>query len=108
MLGDPNDRYLRKTETDILIPKRIREISRKIHCKEATDMFKECCSMHPYSFFISCKEENKAQVDCLVKWFNDEELRKKVTEQYLQERSEYRRTGIPKSKSESEVLKTYY
>lgn len=36
--------------------------------------------------------------ECLQYWFKDQEFRDHCTEEYIKERSEYRRTGIPPRK----------
>lgn len=45
-----------------------------------------------------CRGENAKLQECLKYWFNNQEFRDYCTEQYLSERSEYRRTGIPPKK----------
>lgn len=40
--------------------------------------------------------------------FYDEDLRKRATQEYLAERSEYRRTGIKKKDREESAPRTFY
>lgn len=43
---------------------------------------------------IQCREQNRGLLSCLERWYNDDDFRKICTKEYLEERSEYRRTGI--------------
>lgn len=45
---------------------------------------------------IRCRRENDKMKACMEKWYYNEDFIKECTEQYLDERSEFRRTGIPK------------
>lgn len=45
---------------------------------------------------FKCRDENAVLKSCLASWYNNEEFRQLCTEEYLKERSEYRRTGIKK------------
>lgn len=45
---------------------------------------------------ITCRKETTALKNCLTHWYNDEEFKNSCKEEYLDERSEFRRTGIPK------------
>jgi len=40
---------------------------------------------------------------CMNKWYYDQDFIKECTELYLEERSEYRRTGIPKKHKNTKV-----
>lgn len=67
----------------------------------------EKCSPEITEFQKSAKDngvllpfENKQPTDkmkeCLAQWFLNEDFKNECTQIYLDERSEYRRTGIPK------------
>ena len=43
---------------------------------------------------FKCRTENNKLNECLKKWYENEELKEECTQEYLRERSEYRRTGI--------------
>ena len=47
---------------------------------------------------ITCRKQNNALRNCLTKWYQDEEFKTICKEEYLKERSEFRRTGIPQKK----------
>lgn len=55
-----------------------------------------CCKNASYLMAFKCKKETNALINCLSKWYNDPKFKEECTEEYLAERSEYRRTGIPK------------
>ncbi|EFN86307.1 Uncharacterized protein C3orf68-like protein [Harpegnathos saltator] len=94
--GDPNDRSLRKVEKDVLIPKLMREITRAEKCANEVNDFNECCVNFGLRMIIKCRKENAQMKTCMEKWYYNDDFIKECTEQYLNERSEYRRTGIPK------------
>lgn len=57
--------------------------------------FEACCKDSGLLMVVKCRKENNILFDCLDKWFKDEKFNKQCAEEYLRERSEYRRTGIP-------------
>ncbi|OAD52424.1 COX assembly mitochondrial protein like protein, partial [Eufriesea mexicana] len=95
-LGDPDDKFLRKVEKDVLISEKMRHKARAEKCVEEVKEFSECCKNANFLMPFKCKEENTKLLTCLGKWFNDPDFREKCTQEYLEERSEYRRTGINK------------
>ncbi|KAG8042583.1 hypothetical protein G9C98_005217 [Cotesia typhae] len=74
-LGDPDDKSLRKVEKDILIPKKVRERAKNEKCVDEV-------------------KENQKMWNCYEKWYHDQELIDRCTQEYLNERTIYRRTGI--------------
>ncbi|XP_058454103.1 COX assembly mitochondrial protein homolog [Malaya genurostris] len=95
-LGDPNDRSLRKVEVEVLIPKIMRERSKVEKCIEEVSKFEACCKDSGILMTVKCQKQNEALKACSLKWYNDEQFKSECKEIYLKERSEYRRTGIPK------------
>ncbi|KAK2713624.1 hypothetical protein QYM36_009485 [Artemia franciscana] len=91
--GDPNDRTLRKVETDVLIPKIMREKARTEKCIPEVDAFKKCCKENGLMMVVKCRKETAVQRQCFEKWYQDEGFKKECTDVYLQERSEYRANG---------------
>ncbi|RWS12031.1 COX assembly mitochondrial protein-like protein, partial [Dinothrombium tinctorium] len=102
---DPEDKSLRKVEKEVLIPKLIRDRVRQEHCAEYANgnidcrfaicnTFEKCGKDHGLLLTFKCRQENRAMVECMTKWYRDENLIKECTEEYLRMRSEYRRTGI--------------
>lgn len=62
--------------------------------------FSKCCKENGFKMTFKCRDENRALWNCVEKWFFDEEFKEKCTQEYLKERSEYRRTGIPTKQRE--------
>ncbi|XP_076755930.1 COX assembly mitochondrial protein homolog [Xylocopa sonorina] len=94
-LGDPNDKSLRKVEKDVLIPQIMRDRSKEEKCVAEVAEFTECCKNNANILMpFKCKQENKMLIQCLERWYNDTDFREECTQQYLDARSEYRRTGI--------------
>lgn len=60
--------------------------------------FSECCKDNSYLMVVKCRKQNSVLLECLTKWYQDEKFKGECTQEYLQERSEYRRTGIPMEK----------
>lgn len=95
-LGDPDDRTLRKVEIDVMIPKLIREKAKAEKCKEEVAEFEKCCKASSILMVVKCRTQNSILKDCLGGWYNNEEFKKICTDEYLDQRSEYRRTGVKK------------
>lgn len=58
--------------------------------------FGECCKSMGLMMPFKCKVETEKLKECMGKWFYDEHFVNECTEIYLDQRSEYRRTGISK------------
>ncbi|XP_054163461.1 COX assembly mitochondrial protein homolog [Oppia nitens] len=97
-LGDPEDKTLRKVEEEVLIPKIMRDLAKKEKCTEFVKAFEECCKKSSLLMVVKCRTENTRLKNCLSDWYNNEDFRHHCQEIYLNERSEYRRTGV-KSKT---------
>lgn len=48
---------------------------------------------------IACQKENDQMKRCLTSYYQDEKFKERCTNEYLAERSEFRRTGITKKKA---------
>lgn len=79
-----------------MIPKLMREVAKKDKCTEEVGAFTECCSASGILMAYKCRDQNSALQTCLGNWYRNEQFISECTELYLQERSEYRATGIPK------------
>lgn len=95
-LGDPNDKHLRKVEKDVLIPQKMRDKAKEEKCVQEVKEFSECCKKANVLMGFKCQKENSALKKCLTQWYNDLDFREQCTQEYLDERSEYRRTGTSK------------
>jgi len=99
-LGDPDDKTMRKVEENVLVPQIMRRIAKVEYCSKEVDTFNQCCKRERFMFAFRCQEENKIQQDCLLGWYNNDEFRQRCTKIYLEERTEYRRTGLNKKQKE--------
>ncbi|XP_064539097.1 COX assembly mitochondrial protein homolog [Drosophila montana] len=95
-LGDPNDTKLRKVEREVLIPKIMRDRARDEFCSKEVADFEECCKASSIFMVATCRKQNSALKDCLTQWYQNEAFKEECKAIYLQERSDYRSTGIAK------------
>lgn len=94
--GDPDDKSLRKVEKEVLIPKIMRERTKTEKCHELVQEWGKCVKAEGFLMVVKCRRENDTMQECMRKWYTDEGFISECTNIYLNERSEYRRTGIPK------------
>ena len=94
-LGDPDDRKLRRVERDIIILNMVRERVRHEKCKEVGDILDKCGGEATWTVSWACRKERDDLMECSKQWFHDEGLRQECTEEFLRQRSYYRRTGKP-------------
>lgn len=99
-LGDPDDKTLRKVEIDVMIPKLMRDRTKVLKCPIEVSQFEACCKARGLMMWWHCRRENDALKSCLTKWYNNEEFKEECKQIYLEERTEYRKTGITKKKRE--------
>jgi len=93
--GDPYDRTLNKYEEEPLIPQRVVDISKAVLCKEEGDAYDQCVFKEgSLMFMFNCMEQKDNHYNCIKRKFYDPEFREAVIEEYLNERSHYRATGI--------------
>ncbi|XP_068218803.1 COX assembly mitochondrial protein homolog [Palaemon carinicauda] len=95
-LGDPDDKSLRKVEIEVLIPKKMRDIAKKEKCPKEVEEFTKCCKGSGVAMVYKCRPENTALWNCLEVWYNDDQLKERCKKEYLEERTEFRRTGLTK------------
>jgi len=101
-LGDPEDRSLRRVEIEVLIPMKMRDKGKE-RCSKEVQEFTKCCKASSVAMVIQCRQENSALKSCLTSWYHNEDFKKECTDEYLKERSEYRRTGIKKKQKKYEA-----
>ncbi|KAH3709060.1 COX assembly mitochondrial protein homolog [Dreissena polymorpha] len=103
-LGDPDDRFIRKVEEEIIY-KRMRERS-ELLCQAFKDDFDACMKKTPnMTFAWKCRPMIRALRTCQNQWFNRPEFEEEAKEEYLQQRAEYRRTGVSKWSKEIDEKK---
>lgn len=78
----------------------MREKAKVEKCFEEVAAFEGCCKSNSLLMVFSCRNENDTLKNCLAKWYQDEPFKKECTEIYLNERSEFRRTGMQKKHRE--------
>ena len=77
-----------------MIPQRMRDISRTQLCGDQVREFSECSKREGFAMVWRCREEKDCMVECQKEWFDKPEFVAAVTEEYLNERSHYRQTGV--------------
>ncbi|VDK45544.1 unnamed protein product [Anisakis simplex] len=93
-LGEPDDRTLRRIEADVIIPNRMNAVIEKVDCKDRYMDLVTCLRNDgAVRGLHSCKEVLAVFNACKAERFQDPVFRERMTEEYLNERSEARRTG---------------
>ncbi|XP_030053135.1 COX assembly mitochondrial protein homolog [Microcaecilia unicolor] len=100
--GGSEEPFLRHVEKDVLIPKIMREKAREL-CSDQVEAFTKCCKETGILMVVKCQEENKALKACLTAYYKDPAFYEECKEEYLKEREEYRRTGIPAKRREQKL-----
>ncbi|XP_055457710.1 COX assembly mitochondrial protein homolog isoform X3 [Psammomys obesus] len=60
--------------------------------------FTRCCKDSGFLMVVKCRKENSALKDCLTAYYNDPAFYEECKLEYLKEREEFRRTGVPTKK----------
>ncbi|XP_070289394.1 COX assembly mitochondrial protein homolog [Myotis yumanensis] len=97
MALDPAEQHLRHVEKDVLIPKIMREKARE-RCSEQVQDFTKCCKESGMLMVVKCRKENSALKECLTSYYTDPAFYEECKMEYLKEREEFRKTGIPTKK----------
>ncbi|KAK7475584.1 hypothetical protein BaRGS_00033173 [Batillaria attramentaria] len=93
-LGDPDDKSLRNVEKEVLIPQKMKEKAKHEKCTAEVKDFGECAKESGVLLPFKCRAVAKKLEQCLTSWYQNPEFVEQCTQEYLNERSEYRRTGI--------------
>ena len=102
-LGDPYDKSLRIVEIDVMIPQLMKERAKKEKCPGEVEEFGICGKEQGLMMPFRCRKEAESLRICLTKSYDDPEFIRSCSRQYLQERTDYRATGIGKSKKRKET-----
>ncbi|XP_077086086.1 COX assembly mitochondrial protein homolog [Siphateles boraxobius] len=86
--------HLRHVETDVLIPKMMREKAKE-RCVQNVDAFNRCCKDAGFFMVFKCREENAAMKECLTLHYQDPAFFEECKQEYLKEKREFQETGIP-------------
>eukprot|EP00074_Homo_sapiens_P112576 XP_024309137.1 COX assembly mitochondrial protein homolog isoform X6 [Homo sapiens] len=60
--------------------------------------FTKCCKNSGVLMVVKCRKENSALKECLTAYYNDPAFYEECKMEYLKEREEFRKTGIPTKK----------
>lgn len=74
----------------------MREKAKIEKCFEEVAAFESCCKDQSLLMVVTCRQQNEGLKNCLGKWYQDEDFKNECKNIYLEDRSEYRRTGISK------------
>lgn len=74
----------------------MRERARRMKCIPEVTEFEKCAKESGLLMPIKCREPTDKMKECLKFWFYNDDFQNECTKIYLDERSEYRRTGISK------------
>ncbi|KYO26949.1 COX assembly mitochondrial protein-like protein [Alligator mississippiensis] len=97
--GEPK---LRHVEKDVLIPKMMREKAREL-CSDKVQDFTKCCQETGFLMVIKCQQENAALKECLTAYYSDPAFYEECKMEYLKQREEYRKTGIPAKRKQQKL-----
>lgn len=93
---------LRHVELDVLIPKMMREKAKE-RCSELVEAFNVCCKDSGFLMVLKCREQNSALKECLTKHYKDPDFFEECKQEYIREKQEYERTGIPAKNRKQKV-----
>ncbi|XP_029445288.1 COX assembly mitochondrial protein homolog isoform X2 [Rhinatrema bivittatum] len=101
--GPPTEEpFLRHVEKDVLVPKIMREKAREL-CSDKVEAFTKCCKESGFLMVVKCQEENSELKACLTAYYRDPAFYEECKEEYLKEREEYRKTGVPAKQRQQKV-----
>ncbi|KAI6205395.1 COX assembly mitochondrial protein [Aphelenchoides besseyi] len=94
-IGDPQDRSLRKIEAEVLIPNMMNKEVEKIECRSQFEGLVACMRREGGAVGLrTCTDVLEVFNKCKKEKFEDPEFRQQITNAYLDERSDVRRTGM--------------
>ncbi|GFS12584.1 COX assembly mitochondrial protein like protein [Elysia marginata] len=103
-LGDPDDRSLRKAEREILIPAKMKEKAKRLICPTEVKDFGECAKQQGLMMPFMCRSKAWALESCLKAAYADPAFINLCTEEFLEERSHYRRTGVKAKEKKKDAI----
>ncbi|TDH12129.1 hypothetical protein EPR50_G00067550 [Perca flavescens] len=93
---------LRHVEKDVLIPKMMREKAKE-RCAQKVEAFNHCCKETGFFMVFKCREENAALKECLTIHYKDPAFFELCKQEYIQEKLEFERTGVPTKNRKQKV-----
>ncbi|XP_031134213.1 COX assembly mitochondrial protein homolog isoform X1 [Sander lucioperca] len=94
--------HLRHVEKDVLIPKMMREKAKE-RCAQKVEAFNHCCKETGFLMVFKCREENAALKECLTIHYKDPAFFELCKQEYIQEKLEFERTGVPTKNRKQKV-----
>ncbi|XP_078109570.1 COX assembly mitochondrial protein homolog [Sander vitreus] len=94
--------HLRHVEKDVLIPKMMREKAKE-RCAQKVEAFNHCCKDTGFLMVFKCREENAALKECLTIHYKDPAFFELCKQEYIQEKLEFERTGVPTKNRKQKV-----
>jgi len=95
--ANEEEMHLRHVETDVLIPKMMREKAKE-RCVKNVEAFNVCCKDAGFFMVFKCREENAALKECLTVHYRDPVFYEECKQEYIKEKMEFLRTGVPNKK----------
>ncbi|KAL8581097.1 hypothetical protein ACOMHN_012747 [Nucella lapillus] len=95
-LGDPGDKSLRNVEKVVMIPLKMKEKAKHDKCNQQVKEFGQCAKEQGVFLPFMCRQAARNLEQCLTSWYENPEFVAQCTQEYLDERTEYRQTGIKK------------
>jgi COX assembly mitochondrial protein 1 len=74
----------------------MRERAKIYHCADEVKQFETCCKDNSLLMIFFCRKPNEVLKDCLNKWYQNETFKTECKNIYLEDRTEYRQTGVLK------------
>ncbi|XP_030637317.1 COX assembly mitochondrial protein homolog [Chanos chanos] len=99
---NPQEPHLRHVETDVLIPKMMREKAKE-RCSKQVEAFTQCCKETGFFMVFRCQDENAALKECLTAHYQDPTFYEECKQEYIKEKQEYEKTGIPMKNRKQKV-----
>ncbi|GAA27434.1 hypothetical protein CSKR_106301 [Clonorchis sinensis] len=107
--GDPDDKYMSQLERTSLFPRFIQERLLTDLCKPEWRTWQKCLREHQKSWFAAskCKGVFDLVNQCQNKFVLDPDEVQKLEQEYLDIRSEYRRTGVGRPIMNSQRIREF-
>ncbi|KAL3317628.1 hypothetical protein Ciccas_003718 [Cichlidogyrus casuarinus] len=107
--GDPECRVMGDTERGTIFSKFVQERMFTDLCLREWSSWRRCLRRHNQSWIPSfyCRDLYNKVEECQVSFLNTPEKLKKIEDEYLDKRSEYRRTGVGHLYMEKQMVKRF-
>ncbi|KAK7091173.1 COX assembly mitochondrial protein homolog [Littorina saxatilis] len=103
-LGDPDDKSLRRVEKEVMITLKMKAKAKTEFCSVEVREFGECAKEQGVLLPFMCRHVAKNLELCLTTAYQNQEFIDRCTKEYLDERTEYRRTGIKQKMKKKDAM----